>query len=91
MNDNLKKELIIVAGANGSGKTTFAIPYTQEQGYDFLNADEITKEFEARGEKQAMIKAGRLFFKNLHNWLDAGKSFVVETTLSGTYKLILTR
>ena len=79
------KQLIIVAGANGSGKTTFAIPYTKEKGYAFLNADEIAKELEEQGQKQAMIKAGRIFFKNLHEWLDEGKSFVVETTLSGTY------
>jgi len=88
MNDELAKldkQLIIVAGANGSGKTTFAIPYTKEKGYAFLNADEIAKELEQQGYEQAMIKAGRIFFKNLNEWLNEGKSFVVETTLSGTY------
>ncbi|MGK0363443.1 MAG: putative ABC-type ATPase [Saprospiraceae bacterium] len=81
----MKPKLIIVAGANGSGKTTFAMPYTQEKGYPFLNADEIAKELTARGEPNAMLKAGRIFFKNLDEWLTEKKSFVVETTLSGKY------
>jgi len=32
-----------------------------------------------------MIKAGRIFFQRLHQYLDNGNSFVVETTLSGSY------
>ena len=79
------KHLIIVAGANGSGKTTFAVPYTQALGYPFLNADELTKKLEAQGEANAMLKAGRLFFQQLNAYLQAGQSFVVETTLSGSY------
>ena len=56
------KQLIIIGGANGTGKTTFAIPYVKEKKYAFLNADEIAKKIEERGEKHAMIKAGRRFF-----------------------------
>ena len=79
------KQLIIIAGANGSGKTTFAIPYVQELGFDFLNADEIAKELELLGKKNAMIKAGRIFFSRLNQNIKDGVNFVVETTLSGTY------
>ena len=35
------KELIIIAGANGSGKTTFSKQILVETGFEFLNADEI--------------------------------------------------
>jgi predicted ABC-type ATPase len=79
------KQLIIVGGANGSGRTTFAIPYVKERGYDFLNADEIAKELEIQGKKNALIKAGRIFFSRLDRNIRDGANFVVETTLSGTY------
>ena len=32
-----------------------------------------------------MIKAGRIFFSELNNSIDAGESIVIETTLSGSY------
>ena len=77
--------LIIVAGANGSGKTTFATPYTKELGFQFLNTDEITKKLEEKGESNALMKAGRIFFATLHQCLTNKENFVVETTLSGSY------
>ncbi len=79
------KNLIIVSGVNGAGKTTFGIPYTQIKGYEFLNADEIAKKITDAGKPNAMIKAGRIFFQRLNNYLKKEKSFVVETTLSGSY------
>jgi len=35
----VKKELIIVSGANGSGKTTFASLYSKNYNLEFLNTD----------------------------------------------------
>ncbi|MEZ4933915.1 MAG: AAA family ATPase [Saprospiraceae bacterium] len=81
MSEQSNKKLVIIGGANGSGKTTFAIPYVQELGFDFLNADEIAKGLEEKGEQNALIKAGRIFFKKLNENISFGKSFVVETTL----------
>ena len=78
-------ELIIIAGANGSVKTTFAKPYVKELGYKFLNADEIAKKLEERGESNSLIKAGRIFFATLYKCLKNSENFVVETTLSGSY------
>ena len=78
-------QLIIIAGANGSGKTTFAKPYVKELDYQFLNADEIAKELEGKGESNSLIKAGRVFFATLHKCLENLENFVVETTLSGSY------
>lgn len=78
-------ELIIVGGANGSGKTTFAKPFVKERGYLFLNADEIAKDLEDQDVPNSMIKAGRIFFQRLYACLEEGKNFVVETTLSGSY------
>ena len=77
--------LTIVAGANGSGKTTFAIPYTSAIGVQFINADELTKEFEQKGEQNAMMKGGREFFRLLNQALAKKEDVCIETTLSGTY------
>jgi len=82
---SLEKELIIIGGANGSGKTTFAIPYIKELKYDFLNADEIAKGLKEKGLENPLIKAGRIFFTRLNEYIEEERNFVVETTMSGNY------
>jgi predicted ABC-type ATPase len=84
-NQVVMPDLIIIAGANGVGKTTFARPYVAELGYDFLNADDIAKTLSEQGEESPLIKAGRLFFENLNECLENQRNVVVETTLSGSY------
>lgn len=83
--ENVQPRLIIVAGANGSGKTTFAVPYTEQIGMQFLNADQFAKVYADLGEDNPMIKGGRQFFRQLHEALATGDDVVIETTLSGTY------
>jgi predicted ABC-type ATPase len=74
------KELIIIAGANGSGKTTFSKQILAETGFEFLNADEIAKELAV-----FKLQAGKEFFVRLDKFLGEGTSFVLESTLSGNY------
>lgn len=74
------KELIIIGGANGSGKTTFSKEILAETGYSFLNADEIEKELVS-----SKLQAGRTFFERLERHINVGESFVLESTLSGNY------
>ena len=74
------KELIIIGGANGSGKTTFSADILAKTGFDFLNADEIEKELAV-----SKLQAGKEFFGRLENLILAEKSFVLESTLSGKY------
>jgi len=40
--------LYIIAGANGSGKTTFAKEFSSKNNFYFINADEIAKELDAK-------------------------------------------
>jgi predicted ABC-type ATPase len=80
------KEMLIVAGANGSGKTTFAKSLLEELPYVFLNADEIEKELTSNSaSKVSKIKAGRIFFERLKELTLSGQSFILESTLSGNY------
>ena len=77
--------LLIVAGSNGAGKSTFARPYAKQQGLPFLNADDITRELESRGETQPLVKAARLFLRKLDDLIEARADVCFETTLSGRY------
>lgn len=79
------KEIIIIGGANGSGKTTFSKLLIEETGYIFLNADEIEKELGLPDSNAAKIQAGRVFFERLSDLSNQGKSFILESTLSGSY------
>lgn len=79
------KTLYIIAGANGSGKTTFALNFAQLENLKFINADEIAKEYDPNDIQKYKMKAGKKFFEELHLSLTQEKSFIIETTLSGKY------
>ncbi len=79
------KEAIIIAGANGSGKTTFSNQLIEETGYAFLNADNIERTFNEPLSGVTKLKAGRLFFKQLDSLIVDNQSFILESTLSGHY------
>lgn len=77
------KILYIIAGANGSGKTTLASELLPSEKLEFLNADEVAKEICPNNIESVKIKAGKIVLKRLDLLLNSGKSFAVETTLSG--------
>ena len=79
------KILYIIAGANGSGKTTFAINFSKIENLKFINADEIAKEYDPKDIQRYKVKAGKKFFYELENSLNDNNSFIIETTLSGKY------
>ena len=83
--DASNKEILIVAGGNGVGKTTFARAFLQEYDYDFLNADEIAKGLSAENPSAKKISAGKLFFQRLNEAVVQNKSLLIESTLSGRY------
>ena len=77
------KELIIIAGANGTGKTTFAKKYLSFHNCLFLNADEIA--FEKFPSIQNQITAGKEFLTQLKALDDTNSLVLLESTLSGKY------
>lgn len=81
----MKKTLYIIAGANGSGKTTFALNFAELENLKFINADEIAKQFDPNDIQKFKVKAGKKFFEELELSLTQDNSFVIETTLSGKY------
>jgi len=79
----MKKNVIIVAGANGSGKTTFSKIFLEKYSYFFLNADEIAKELNPDDVNSVQFSAGREYFSRLKNLIANGDNFIIESTLSG--------
>jgi len=80
-----RKILYIIAGANGSGKTTFAMSFSELENIKFINADEIAKKYDPKDIQKYKIRAGKEFFKELAFSLNSDDSFIIETTLSGKY------
>jgi len=80
-----KKNVYIVAGPNGSGKTTFAIEFLPEHASceHFINADLIAKGLSPFSPGAAAITAGKLVLEQIHQFANKGVDFAFETTLSG--------
>lgn len=82
----MNKTMYIIAGANGSGKTTFALSYSHLKNLCYINADEIAKTYDPNDLEKYKIKAGREFFRQLNENIENNtESFIIETTLSGKY------
>ena len=78
-----KKILYILAGANGSGKSTIAKELLQEHKLEYVNADDIAKELNPINISKVKISAGKETKKRIESCFKEKLSFAVETTLSG--------
>lgn len=81
------KEAYIIAGPNGSGKTTFAREFVKDVRLPFINADEIALRLVPEDLQKVRLEAGKLFFAEINHHIAKGKSFILETTLAGKYLL----
>ena len=81
----MSKSVIVIAGPNGSGKTTFASEYLRDSDIEYISADALAAELVSTPEDldKAKIQAGRLFFQEIQRLIEAEKDFAVEVTLAG--------
>jgi len=88
----MDKVIKIVAGPNGSGKTTFAETFVlhAKPSIPFLNPDLIAAGFGPVDFEKASFQAGRVLLTDIKNKIKKGESFAFESTLSGlTYASII--
>ena len=80
-----EQKVVIIAGPNGVGKTTFARQFLPKEADCpiFVNADLIAAALAPFSPETAAIRAGRLMLQEIDNHVHRGESFAFETTLSG--------
>jgi predicted ABC-type ATPase len=78
------KQLYIISGCNGAGKTTASYTVLPEvlQCKEFVNADEIARGLSPFNPEGMAIEAGRLMLKRISELIREEESFSIETTLA---------
>ena len=80
----MNRNLYIISGCNGAGKTTASYTVLPEilDCKEFVNADEIARGLSPFNPDSVAIEAGRLMLKRIEELLEKGETFSIETTLS---------
>ena len=79
-----EKNLYIIAGCNGAGKTTASYTILPEilNCKEFVNADEIAKGLSPFQPEKVSFEAGRIMFNRIDELFQKEVDFAFETTLS---------
>ena len=87
----MKPELIVIAGPNGSGKTSVTNKFLHHEwaeGVTYINPDQIAKDiFGDWNSQDAVLKAANYCVELREKCLNEKKSFVFETVLSAKDKI----
>lgn len=80
----VEKNLYIIAGCNGAGKTTASYTILPEiiECKEYVNADEIAKGLSPFQPEKVAFEAGRIMINRINELLTNGNTFAFETTLS---------
>jgi predicted ABC-type ATPase len=80
----MNKNLYIIAGCNGAGKTTASFTILPEvlDCKEFVNADEIAKGLSPFQPEKVSFEAGRIMLKRINELLENNETFAFETTLA---------
>ncbi len=89
----MNKNLYIISGCNGAGKTTASYTVLPEilDCREFVNADEIARGLSPFNPESMAIEAGRLMLKRIEELLSRNETFSIETTLATKSYLNLVR
>ncbi len=76
---------LLIAGPNGSGKTTFAMEYLVRDArvINFVNADLVARGLSPLRPDFAAVAAGRLVLREIDRYIGSRMDFAFESTLSG--------
>ena len=79
------KHIYVIAGPNGSGKTTFAREFLPNyvKCETFINADLIARGLSPFSPTASALRAGRILLEQIDRCAARGIDFAFETTLSG--------
>jgi len=79
-----KKNLYIIAGCNGAGKTTASFTILPDilDCKEFVNADEIAKGISPFQPEKVSLDAGRIMLNRINELIEENQNFAFETTLS---------
>ncbi|MBR1920483.1 MAG: zeta toxin family protein [Kiritimatiellae bacterium] len=79
----MKPTFYILAGANGSGKSTISKVFLPAEGVACVNPDDIAKEMNPRHPEKVQVAAGREALRRVDDFIQKRVSFAIESTLSG--------
>jgi len=81
------KQLWLLAGGNGAGKSTFYQQFLAQKELPFVNADILAKQLDAENAESVSYKAAKLAAILRTQLLQAGVSFCFETVFSHPSKI----
>ncbi|HEB55152.1 MAG TPA: dephospho-CoA kinase [Gammaproteobacteria bacterium] len=84
---NTPKQLWMLTGANGSGKSTFYQQFLAATRLPFINADILARQLDAENAEAMSYKAAMLAEKLRTQLLQAGVSFCFESVFSHPSKI----
>lgn len=80
----MNKNLYIIGGCNGAGKTTASFTILPEilDCKEFVNADEIAKGLSPFQPEKVSLESGRIMLHRINELLEINQNFAFETTLA---------
>lgn len=83
----IEKQLWVLAGGNGAGKSTFYRQFLGPKGIQFVNADVIAYNLDSRRQEAVSYHAAKMAERLRYELLHAGVTFCFETVFSHPSKI----